>query len=277
MHLRNPGTIDAAIQTLTQLKIDCDNCRSGYTSFLDARKAYLNWVDTAYGQLHSLVVNGDLADGLYSPFFFEICRMDAGTRPAWTLLRRELQTQSERLQAALEKLAGLKAFAGRNGHIVVPDTSALVQGVWLEDFDWPAELGLTPPVRLVIPILVIEELDKLKDQERKSKAGDRARRVVRHLRALCGPVPPGHPAGLQKRKNVTVEVLLDEDWHARRPNNDGEIVDQALLVKALTGQDVRLVCVDAAMEFRARQHGLTVSAMPTPEEVQASTGPAPTS
>jgi hypothetical protein len=90
MHQRNPGTIDAAIAVLRQVLADCQNCRSSYTSFLDARRAYLNWVDGAYGQLRSLVVNGDLADGLHSPFFFEICRLDAGTHPAWTLLQREL-------------------------------------------------------------------------------------------------------------------------------------------------------------------------------------------
>jgi hypothetical protein len=141
MQLRNPGTIDAAIQTLTNLKAGCDNCRSGYTDFPSARKAYVDWVDAAYGHLRSLVVDEDLAEGLHSQFFFEINRIDAGTNPAWRLLRRELQTQSDRLQAALDKLAELKAFAGRAGAIVVPDTSALVQGVWLEDFDWPAELG----------------------------------------------------------------------------------------------------------------------------------------
>ena len=162
-------------------------------------------------------------------------------------------------------MAGLKEFVNRDGHIVVPDTSALVRGIWFEDFDWPTELGLTP-VRIVIPILVIEELDLLKDRERTTKAGDRARRVVRRLRDLCGAVPPGHPANLPTRTNITVEVLLDDDRHTRRPNHDGEIIEQARLVKALTGQNVRFICVDAAMEFRARQHGLTVLAMPTRRE-----------
>jgi len=161
---------------------------------------------------------------------------------------------------------------------VVPDTSALVRGVWFEDLDWPAELKLSPTVRIVVPILVVEELDRLKDRERITKAGDRARRVLRRLRTLCAAVSPGHPAKLPQRTGVTIEVLVDDDWHQRRPN-DAEIIDQALLVKALTGQDVRLVCVDAAMEFRARQHGLTVFAMPTHDDARAvlteATPPAP--
>ena len=222
MQLRNPDAIDSAIQTLRQLKSACENCRS-HISFDDARKAYLTWVDTAYGQLRSLVINGDLAERLHSQFFWEIRRLDAISPGAWTLLNREVQIQSERLQAALDKLLDLKEFVGRDGHIVVLDTSALVRGVWFEDFDWPTELGLTPAVRIVIPILVVEELDMLKDRERTSKGGDRARRVVKRLRELCGAVPPGHPASLPTRPNVTIEVLLDDDWHARRPNNDGEI------------------------------------------------------
>jgi hypothetical protein len=119
---------------------------------------------------------------------------------------------------------------------------------------------------------VVEELDALKNRERTSRAGDRARRVLRRLRALCGAVPPGHPAELPQRPGVTIEVLIDDDWHRRRPIGDAEIIDQALLVKTLTGQDVMLVCVDAAMAFRAREHGLTVVAMPTPDDVRAQDG-----
>jgi hypothetical protein len=266
MRLRNPGAgaIDAAAETLMQLKYGCENCRSAIT-FDEGKNAYLSWVEQAYAQLRSLFVDGGFADGLHSRFFWEIRRMDNTSPRPFELLNREVQTQSDRLQAIRDRLLGYKEFASRAGHIAIPDTSALVEGVWFEDFDWPAALGLTSTVRIVVLILVVEELDKLKDSVRTSKAGDRARRVLRRLRALCGAVPPGHPAHLPTRTNVTIEVLIDDDWHQRRPNNDGEIIDQALLVKAVTGQDVTLVCVDAAMEFRARQHGVTVLAMPIPD------------
>lgn len=182
------------------------------------------------------------------------------------MLLREIEKQAARLQAAQRRLLELKDFVEEPGDIVVPDTSALVRGTWFEDFDWKAELGLASSVRLVIPILVIEELDHLKDRERTTKAGDRARKVLKRLRTLCGAVAPRDPAPIPTRANVTVEVLLDDDLRDRGPNNDAAIIDQALYIKATTGRDVTLVCVDYAMEFRARRRGLRVVPMPVPNE-----------
>lgn len=264
MYLRNPGRFDDAQDTLRLLS-DCGNCESAYNAFDRAQKAYLNWVDETDGQLRSLFADPEPADGLFSRAFWEIQRLNDTIPGAWQVLRRELKAQSERLQAMQHQLAGLKEFADRPGHLVVVDTSALIQGEWFEHVDWSTLLDLRPHVRIVIPIVVVEELDRLKDRERRSRAGDRSRRVLRKLRDL-GAAHAGQPIPI--RDKITVEVLLDDDWHQRRPNHDGEIIDQAKLLKAATGRPVRLVCVDASMEFRARQHGLTVTEMPTPADKQ---------
>jgi hypothetical protein len=266
VRLRNPGTAASAIQTLEQLRRICEDCLSG-TDAEKVRFTYLTWVDTAYSQYRSLFVDGLLADGLHSPLYWEITRAGSSPRP-WDLVRREVQIQTGRIDEAITTLTGYQTFADREGHLVVPDTSAFTRGEWFEDIDWPTMLGVGPQVRLVVPILVVEELDGLKDRERTSKNGDRARRVVQRLRDLFADVPPGQPAHLPKCTTVTIEILLDSDWHQRRPNHDGEIIDQALLVQDMTGHPVRLACVDAPMEFRARQHGLLVHAIPTPEEVR---------
>jgi hypothetical protein len=275
MHLRHPGTIDAAVNCLRQLLVRLEELqarsdRSPRNEYDLERPLYLDWVNTASSDLYDLFKNDSLVQSLHSSTYWEIFRNHYVSEQAWGLLKREIRVQADRLRAALELVTSLKEFASHSGHLVVLDTSALVQGVWFEDFDWPSKLGLPGNVRLVIPILVVEELDKLKDRSRTTRAGDRARRVARRLRELCAAVPPGHPAALPMRPTVSIEVLVDDEWHARRPNNDGEIIDQALLVRDLTGQEVRLVCVDAAMEFRARQHGLAVFAMPTPNDLQGS-------
>lgn len=55
---------------------------------------------------------------------------------------------------------------------------------------------------------------------------------------------PTTPATLPQATNVTIEVYLDGDWHNRRDNNDGEIIDQALAIQELTGQLVVLTTCD---------------------------------
>ena len=41
---------------------------------------------------------------------------------------------------------------------------------------------------------------------------------------------------LPDRADVTIEVLLDDGWHRRMPNNDGEIIDEALSAREITGR-----------------------------------------
>jgi hypothetical protein len=66
--------------------------------------------------------------------------------------------------------------------------------------------------------------------------------------------------------DVTIEVLLDGDWHQRRPNNDGEIIDQAVAIGELTGRPVILAAGDYTQLYRAAPAGLSAILMPRPDE-----------
>jgi hypothetical protein len=271
MRLRTPGAIDAAIETLRSLESECELVTHGWHQWHEQQREYLNWVERAHDQYRNLFTDDDLAGGLYSPLYWEIRRLTPNSANHFPLIAREVGRQLGLLLELVASLRKLKEFVARPGEIVVPDTSALVRGELFTDFDWPTCLDLKPCVRLIIPILVVEELDKLKDSERATKAGDKARRVLKVLRELCRTVESGVPASV--RNGATVEVLLDEGWHRRLPIPDAEIIDQALNIESLTGKKVTLVCVDAAMEFRARQFGLTVQQMPTSEEVRQTPAP----
>jgi hypothetical protein len=65
---------------------------------------------------------------------------------------------------------------------------------------------------------------------------------------------------------VTIEVLLDGGWHQRMPNNDGEIIDQAVGLKEQTGQEMILASGDYTQLYRAAPAGLTAVLMPRPDE-----------
>lgn len=269
MRLRAPGAIGPAIQTLQELAHGCRNSTSTTSGVHDARDRYLRWVDDAFAQLKSLFREGTLAEGLHSALYWRIFQIHEGWTRPWDLLLREVNTQCGRLEQTISELTALKEFVEHDGRILVIDTSALVEGGFFEELDWVGEFQSPGSrVRIVIPIIVIEELDDLKDRERKEAVGERARKVLRRMLDLSRDCSPGTPVNIPKRKNVTFEIFLDDDWHRRMPNNDSEIIDQALLVKELTGQDVGLVTGDASMEFRARRQGLRTFTMRTPQEVR---------
>jgi hypothetical protein len=65
----------------------------------------------------------------------------------------------ERFEQAISELGALKPFIEMPGKIVVPDTSAFIEGVHFTDLDWQALVSAAKAeaVRLVVPILVIED------------------------------------------------------------------------------------------------------------------------
>jgi predicted ribonuclease YlaK len=102
-----------------------------------------------------------------------------------------------------------------------------------------------------VPIIVLDELDDLK---RDRRAGDRARSVLHRLWELRDGAGMA-PAELKGRR-VAIEVFLDDPHHQRLPGNDAEIIDRAVYVGELTGQNVTLVAGDYAMLYRAAAVGL---------------------
>ncbi|MCX5351989.1 PIN domain-containing protein [Streptomyces mirabilis] len=262
MHLRNVGAIEAAELTLQQLKNECEDLRNA-TAVVSARDNYLSWVEKAEAQFRSLFVDETMVDNLFSPAYWEIRRITQVTPRPYPLIHGEVATQVRAIEAALAALALIRTFAGHPGAIVVPDTSAFIQGEIFTDLVWPTKMGVKGPVRLVIPIIVVEQLDRLKDAGN-TRAGDRARKVLRRLREMRRAVGPGIPA--QVRDKVTLEIFLDDGWQQRHPIADDEIIHQALKIQKMVPDEITLACVDAGMEFRALENGLKVFEVPPPPQ-----------
>jgi rRNA-processing protein FCF1 len=171
-----------------------------------------------------------------------------------------------RLERLIAEIQGRMAFLAQPGRLVVLDTSALIEGVFFTDFDWhlldPSLKGHA--VRLVVPSLVLEELDDLR-RHRDGRQKAQARRVLTALWNLHRRAP-AEPTALPGHADVTIEVLLDGGWHQRMPNNDGEITDQALSLRELTGQPVILAAGDYIQLYRAASAGLAAVLMPRPDQ-----------
>ena len=260
MRLRHPGTVDLAIDQLRRLHNDASNVVSTWPirqpGYLDrAKGTYLEWIENATLTIENNLDDDELLTGLCARAYWRIYDLTEDDPQPYTLVRHEIRHQQRRIEAVIAHLEHLRRFIDREGSIVVPDTSAFIERRDFKELDW-AGLDIRPlPVRLVVPVLVIEQLERVKDFDRGDKRHI-ARRVLKELREVFRDVKPGEAAEL--RKNVTIEALIDEDSHVRLENEDGEIIDQALQLHLLTGRTVTIAALDPSMELRTRLRGIDV-------------------
>lgn len=263
MRLRH--AVDYTVETLTRVKSELGNTRAGGREASDRRDNWLRWWSAADSQLRNLFTDGDLAASL-AVSADKVRNVNLGALP-FVALNRETDVWEERLGQVIDELKALKPFIERPGTIIVPDTSAFLEGEYFTDLDWHALAGVatTQAVRLVVPVLVVEELDAHK--RGRDRQRDRAVSVLRRLWELGGSDPerlariPG--------KSVTAEVFLDGAWHLRRPVNDDEIIERALAVGKITGREVLLAAADFAMLYRASAAGLKAALVLRPDPTLA--------
>jgi len=266
MRLRH--NVGYTIETLTRVANELGNCRSG-NGPAERRDSWLRWWSTADAQLRNLFADNDMAASLYVSQE-KVRDVNLEALPLG-LLNREVDAWVDRFEGVIAELQALQPFIERPGQIVVPDTSAFIEGPYFTELAWQDIAGVasTELVRLIVPILVVEELDDLK-RGRGDRVPHRARSVLHRFWELhasgTGPAAeiPGRP--------VTIEVFGDGQWHVRRPVNDDEIIERATAIAEVTGRDVVLAAADYAMLYRAVATGLKAELVPRPDD-DAATGP----
>lgn len=274
MRVRQTGPQGAthAIETINMVRDQLEGTRSAFDP-ARGRDEWLRWWENmADPQLRSLFTDTDLASSLYLAQA-EIRNLDLTTRPAG-LINHLTEVWLARLDEVTSWLWALLAFTAVPGRIVVPDTSAFIEGAYFDTFDWQslAAVSSAELVRLIVPILVIGELDELK-RDRNLRVSGRARSVLRRLWELHDD-DPAQPASLPGRRATTIEVFLDEPWHRRRPVNDEEIAERTRTIAETTGHEVILAACDHSMLYcGAAGTGLRPVLMPRPSDDENSANP----
>jgi len=215
------------------------------------RDAYLRWVEDAERRLRGLSDDGP-AVALHTERYWKIRELtSASVRPAG-LVQAEIDAQHARLSAVA---AGLPAPPTGPGGEAAPgvravfDTNVHLHFPRFDQHDWAGELG--GPVVVVVPLVVLEELDRHKNQG-KPVLGDRAGRVAKEIEDLVEE----HAGRVDDR--LSVVLALETDGHVRRPTVDAEIVAVAAALAGGPGPRVVVVTDDAGLRTRARARGLTV-------------------
>lgn len=273
----NPGV------TLAQAE---DALRSAETTWFNARgardyyRAYTDAVYDTYPALKQAFANPDVASGLHSTAYWNLLRIgDAHTqhglftdpdlaanvgralRAENQALRTEIENQVQALARARTELDALKKLAARPGLPVVYDTNMLNHWRQPSDVLWRTlfkDQGEDIPLtRLVVPLLVIDELDRQKYGQ-----GDLARKAataIRFLERVLRDTQPGQPVKL--REGAVLEVWVDTD--DRGGDADLAILRCAAdLANLHPDTSARVLTDDIGMRLRAQQLGIKVVRLP---------------
>jgi hypothetical protein len=286
-----PGTNrQNLLQALRQVHTAVHNLRGGGAPDAQGRLAgYLEWATATVQQLSNQISAADF-DQLVLTRSYDRLLSIAGTmtggdiatqRVLNGLVSLELTQRTDAFEAAIKALQEQTERWSRPGVFVVADTSFYIEHEdKLEDADFRPLLKIwEDPVHLLVPIVIVDELDGLKkSRNNRWRPGYTLAVLDRVFASSTGPArltPEDFSvlgSGGIPRGEVTIELVFDPPGHVRLPINDDEIIDRILAIQPLAGREVTLLTYDTGQSTRARAAGLRVNKLKSPAESE----PAPT-
>jgi hypothetical protein len=218
------------------------------------RDCYLDWLDAAETQLLELTYDtGAVVGLLQTARYWEIRRLvpSDAARPV-QMIDAEIQYQKDALNRLRIDIEMRLARAKGAALVTVIDTNTLLHYEPPASISWPVILGLSP-VRLVIPLRVIEEVDAKKYSPSR-RLRDRARSVLPHIADRVGLWGDSVPLA----DGVTLEVLVEPGPRERPADADEEILDTCRELWDFSGRPeggITLITNDVAMRLRAQAIG----------------------
>lgn len=230
-----------------------------WATFRRRQRDYMSWIDNAESQLWNFTDELRIDALLHTRGHWAIREAHPQTPWPTQLIESETRLQKATLERVAEDLKRrIERTTGAAGHIAVLDTHLLLHFLPPEQVDWK-EVVSVQPVRLFLPITVVDELDELK-YTGKDRVRGKARAALTNLERGVGP--GGSPGRV--REGVTIEVELAFSDDPRDPDADRSIISVCVELEQLAGKpnSVSLVTGDAGMRLRATQRDVRVVAMP---------------
>lgn len=284
MMLRDDSTARSACKALGEAK---NRVQSGYSSRVgDADGMRLGYIDTAE-ELETILGNEFarpwVSDLLHTPRHWYILGATPAiepmeARPANLAVSRAYQVLTEHFDRLITEFADLTTWLERPGPILILDANVLMHCVPLDTIDWKHILGVASEVvpRLVVPLAVVDELDRKKFEggEKPRKRAAAAIHLLHDLIATSGVDEAAHVKAAGNSR-VTLEIPRDDIGRIRMQATDDELIAfAAFLRRAGGGLDVRLVTRDLGAQLRARRENLSIVWLPdeclkdTPEQAE---------
>lgn len=218
--------------------------------------ALASWVSNVERSFRHLTINPAL-DELYTARYWHLRGLEPSALRLNELARDEATWQADRLKRIADEFdAEIVRLAGRpDAMTVVVDTNVFLHCRPMENWaSW--SFASSGPVRVVVPLRVIEELDDHK-RDRNSDIQDRARGRVRWLRATLRPNGP-----TELRAGISIEALVPSGERKLQMSADTEILEAAETLETFTGRRVVIVTSDLGMELRAQTAGMALARVP---------------
>lgn len=267
------------LEVLIGIRADGDNAMGPGNSGAAGRLAsYLEWAARSARMLHNRLRAADIDRLIFTPGYDRLLTAvtgltstDTGTqRVLNSLVDLELRLRTEALDEIIKDLRSPNPQWAADDLYAVLDTSVYIEHDHkLEDLDISPTLTTVPDKRLhlLVPIVVIDELDGIKNKGQDIKRW-RAGYTLGVLERIFSPEQPMR--GFLRngeygvRGAVDMEILYDPPDHIRLPVNDDEIIDRTLAAGSLAGKPVTLVTFDTGQTFRAREADVTVVKLSKP-------------
>lgn len=259
MRRRRGAALDDAVKVLDEIAMDAQNVRGGAGRKGSVLDDYVKWVPDSERKLVRYFVRADVESFLYTPRYWDARRYSIAPEQLIAALNGELAARVADLLEVRECLSRQhERYGALVSPVLVPDTNAFVHYTFFTEAAWP-ELANASNIHMVVPLVVVEELDRLKFS-RDSKVADRARKVIRALDRLLasGAVRAELPG------RGSIEVMSEEPDHDRLPTVDSEIVHVCEELDDLAPASVSVVTGDLGMKVRARS--LDVRVLNIPDE-----------
>lgn len=246
----------AVLQVLQRLSNDVKNLRSAGPGYQDVLSRYMQWVSSAETQLRSVFDENAAVDALHTRRYWFLLGLDPAAAP-WRILNDELEHQGSTLDRYVQQLNHeIEAFRlEEEERAVVIDTNFFLHYQRIDQINWPKHLKAKGGHRIVIPAVVIKELDEKKYHPNESLSR-RAAGTIRFLYDLRGDAHPEEPVRLNGRSAAKVQILLDPAEHHRSATADDEILNRAEHLASVAGGRVTVGSADYGVHLAAAVRGL---------------------
>lgn len=225
------------------------------------RDAFLRNVEVLDAHLAQALRGWSWQERLYSARYGRIFSEHADGLHLTTMVNSEvsyLEHWLSELSAALRVYVDEDEAADQTATRAVLDTNVYLHYELFDEIDWPGVLQVSGHVRIILPMVVLRELDQQKNIGRKP-ANQQARRVLRRIQELIeghgrGPVAVG--------EQETIEVARDLPGHVPHPVADEELLDRVEAFEGRPGGELVIVTGDLSMRIRAGVRGLRTLMVP---------------
>lgn len=235
---------------------------------------YCKWAMDSVGALSLLVEQEDLEILITTPRHWSLVSASTiqgnGSNSVIYLVNTELSQRIQEIEKAIQaiqsKIAQWQNYAGE---LMIPDTNVFLhENEIFDQIDWRQRLSIRPytDIHLVIPILVIKELDHNKRASRGNPVSNTnsmevrssARMTLKQINAYFPKPTSVHMLeyGDSDHGSVSMTLMMDGVHHTSLPDPDSEILDRALSLEQATERKVTIVTKDISMSLSARNAGL---------------------